>query len=256
MIDPTARVHPDARLAADVEVGAYSVIGPQVQIGAGSVVGPHTVITGNTRIGRNNRIFQFASIGEVPQDKKYHAGDDTRLEIGDGNTIREFCTINVGTAGGGGVTRLGDDNWLMASVHIAHDCLIGSHTIFANSASLAGHVTVEDHVILGGFALVHQFCALGAHSFLGATALVLKDVPPFVMADGNSARPRGINSEGLRRRGFSTDDITTIRNAYKALYRSGLRLQEALAVLDGESDSPHVALMAAFVRRSQRGIIR
>ncbi len=256
MIDPTARVHPDARLAADVEVGAYSVIGPQVQIGAGSVIGPHAVITGNTTIGRNNRIFQFASIGEVPQDKKYHAGDNTRLEIGDGNTIREFCTINVGTAGGGGLTRLGDDNWLMASVHIAHDCLIGSHTIFANSSSLAGHVSVEDHVILGGFALVHQFCALGAHSFLGATALVLKDVPPFVMADGNSARPRGINSEGLRRRGFSTDDITTIRNAYKALYRSGLRLQEALAVLDGESDSPYVALMAAFVRRSQRGIIR
>jgi UDP-N-acetylglucosamine acyltransferase len=256
MIDPTARVHPDAQLAPDVEVGAYSVIGPQVRIGAGSVIGPHAVITGNTTIGRNNRIFQFASIGEVPQDKKYHAGDDTRLEIGDGNTIREFCTINVGTVGGGGVTRLGDDNWLMAGVHIAHDCLIGSHTIFANSASLAGHVTVEDHVILGGFALVHQFCALGAHSFLGATALVLKDVPPFVMADGNSARPRGINSEGLRRRGFSTDDITTIRNAYKALYRSGLRLQEALAVLDGESDNPHVALMAAFVRRSQRGIIR
>ncbi|MGE0810888.1 MAG: acyl-ACP--UDP-N-acetylglucosamine O-acyltransferase [Immundisolibacter sp.] len=256
MIDPTARVHPDAQLAPDVEVGAYSVIGPQVRIGAGSVIGPHTVITGNTTIGRNNRVFQFASLGEVPQDKKYHAGEDTRLDIGDGNTIREFCTLNVGTVGGGGVTRLGDDNWLMAYVHIAHDCLIGSHTIFANSSSLAGHVTVEDHVILGGFALVHQFCALGAHSFLGASSLVLKDVPPFVMAEGNSARPRGINSEGLRRRGFSTDDITTIRNAYKALYRSGLRLQEALAVLDGESDNPHVALMAAFVRRSQRGIIR
>lgn len=256
MIDPTARVHPDAQLAPDVEVGAYSVIGPQVRIGAGSVIGPHTVITGNTTIGRNNRVFQFASLGEVPQDKKYHAGEDTRLDIGDGNTIREFCTLNVGTVGGGGVTRLGDDNWLMAYVHIAHDCLIGSHTIFANSSSLAGHVTVEDHVILGGFALVHQFCALGAHSFLGASSLVLKDVPPFVMAEGNSARPRGINSEGLRRRGFSTDDITTIRNAYKALYRSGLRLQEALAVLDGESDNPHVALMAAFVRRSQRGLIR
>ncbi len=256
MIDPTARVHPDARLAPDVEVGAYSVIGPQVRIGAGSVIGPHAVITGSTTIGRNNRVFQFASLGEVPQDKKYHAGEDTRLDIGDGNTIREFCTINVGTAGGGGVTRLGDDNWLMAYVHIAHDCLIGSHTIFANSSSLAGHVTVEDHVILGGFALVHQFCALGAHSFLGASSLVLKDVPPFVMAEGNSARPRGINSEGLRRRGFSTGDISTIRNAYKALYRSGLRLQEALAVLDGESDNPHVALMAAFVRRSQRGLIR
>ena len=256
MIDPTARVHPDAKLAPDVEVGPYAVIGPQVQIGAGSVIGPHAVITGNTRIGRNNRIFQFASIGEIPQDKKYHLGDDTRLEIGDGNTIREFCTINVGTAGGGGLTRLGDDNWLMANVHIAHDCIVGSHTIFANSASLAGHVTVEDYVILGGFALVHQFCALGAHSFLGATALVLKDVPPFVMADGNSARPRGINTEGLRRRGFSADDMAAIRNAYKTLYRCGLRLQEALAVLDGESDCPHVAHMAAFVRRSQRGIIR
>jgi UDP-N-acetylglucosamine acyltransferase len=233
MIDPTARVHPDAQLAPDVEVGPYAVIGPQVRIGAGSVIGPHAVITGDTRIGSNNRIFQFTSIGEVPQDKKYRAGDDARLEIGDGNTIREFCTLNVGTVGGGGVTRLGDNNWLMAYVHIAHDCLIGSHTIFANSSSLAGHVTVEDHVILGGFALVHQFCALGAHSFLGASSLVLKDVPPFVMAEGNS-----------------------IRNAYKSLYRSGLRLQEALDVLDGESDSPHVALMAAFVRRSQRGIIR
>ena len=256
MIDPSARVHPDARLAPDVEVGAYSVIGPQVQIGAGSIIGPHVVINGNTTIGQRNHIYQFASVGEVPQDKKFHSGDDTRLEIGDGNTIREFCTINTGTVGGGGVTRLGDDNWLMAYVHVAHDCLIGSHTIFANSSSLAGHVTVEDHVILGGFSLVHQFCAVGAHSFLAVSSVVLKDVPPFVMAEGNSARPRGINSEGLRRRGFSADDITTIRNAYKALYRSGLRLQEALDVLDGESDSPYVALMAAFVRRSQRGIIR
>lgn len=256
MIDPAAHVHPDARLAPDVEVGPYAVIGPQVQIGAGSVVGPHAVITGNTRIGRNNRIFQFASIGEIPQDKKYHADDDTRLEIGDGNTIREFCTINTGTVGGGGLTRLGDDNWLMAYVHIAHDCLVGSHTIFANSSSLAGHVTVEDHVILGGFSLVHQFCALGAHSFLAVSSVVLKDVPPFVMAEGNSARPRGVNTEGLRRRGFTGDDITAIRNAYKTLYRNGLRLNEALAVLDGAASCSHVADMAAFVRRSRRGIIR
>ncbi|GAB4348415.1 MAG: acyl-ACP--UDP-N-acetylglucosamine O-acyltransferase [Immundisolibacter sp.] len=256
MIDPTARVHPDARLAPDVEVGPYAVIGPQVQIGAGSVIGPHVVITGDTRIGRNNRIFQFASIGEIPQDKKYRAGDESRLEIGDGNTIREFCTINTGTAGGGGLTRLGDDNWLMAYVHIAHDCRVGSHTIFANSSSLAGHVIVEDYVILGGFSLVHQFCMLGAHSFLAVSSVVLKDVPPFVMAEGNSARPRGINTEGLRRRGFTGDEIAAIRNAYKALYRSGLRLNEALAVLDREGDCSHVADMAAFVRRSQRGIIR
>lgn len=256
MIDQTARIHADARLAPGVEVGPYAVIGPQVQIGEGCVIGPHTVITGNTRIGRNNRIFQFASIGEIPQDKKYHPGEDSRLEIGDGNTIREFCTINCGTTGGGGLTRIGNDNWLMAYVHIAHDCLIGNHTIFANSSSLAGHALVEDHVILGGFALVHQFCALGAHSFLAASSVVLKDVPPFVMAEGNSARPRGINTEGLRRRGFSAQDLTAIRGAYKTLYRSGLRLQEALEVLDGNSDCPHLTSMAAFVRRSQRGIIR
>lgn len=256
MIDPTARIHPGACVAPDVEIGPCAVIGPQVRIGEGCRIGPHTVITGNTRIGRNNRIFQFASIGEIPQDKKYRAGEDSRLEIGDGNTIREFCTINTGTAGGGGVTRIGDDNWLMAYVHIAHDCLIGNHTIFANSSSLAGHVLVEDHVILGGFALVHQFCALGAHSFLAASSVVLKDVPPFIMAEGNSARPRGINTEGLRRRGFSADDLSAIRGAYKTLYRSGLRLQDALAVLDGESDCPHLATLAAFVRRSQRGIIR
>ncbi len=256
MIDPTARVAPTARLAPDVEVGPYAVIGPQVEIGPGCVIGPHTLITGNTRIGRNNHIFQFGSIGEIPQDKKYHPGDDSRLEIGDGNTIREFCTINTGTAGGGGVTRIGDDNWLMAYVHIAHDCIIGNHTIFANSSSLAGHVLVEDHVILGGFALVHQFCALGAHSFLAVSSVVLKDVPPFVMAEGNSARPRGINAEGMRRRGFSNADLAAIRGAYKTLYRSGLRLQDALAVLDGEADCEHLASLASFIRQSRRGIIR
>jgi UDP-N-acetylglucosamine acyltransferase len=205
LIDPRAVVDPRAQLAEDVSVGPYAVIGADVQIGAGSWVGPHAVINGPTRIGRNNRIFQFASIGEAPQDKKYR-GEPTRLEIGDGNTIREFVTINRGTAQDEGVTRIGDDNWIMAYVHIAHDCEIGSHTIFANNASLAGHVRIEDYVILGGFTLVHQFCALGVHSFTAFSTGIAKDVPPYVMVSGFSAEPHGLNTGGLEAEGLQRGD--------------------------------------------------
>jgi UDP-N-acetylglucosamine acyltransferase len=254
VIDPTARVHPEARLGAGVEVGPFCVVDAQVEIGAGTVLGAHVVVTGRTRIGARNRFFPFCVIGAEPQDKKF-AGEDTRLEIGDDNTVREYCTINRGTVQGGGITRMGDDNWVMAYAHLAHDCVVGSHTIFANGASLAGHVRVDDHAILGGFALVHQFCAIGAHAFVAASALVLRDVPPFVMASGNPAQPRGINQEGLRRRAFDTADVQAIRGAYRTLYRSGLKLSEALAALEA-AGSPHVTAMAAFIRESQRGIIR
>lgn len=254
MIDPTARIHPDARLGAGVEVGPYCVVGPQVEIGAGTVLGAHVVLTGRTRLGQRNRLFPFCVIGEEPQDKKF-AGEDTRVEIGDDNTIREYCTVNRGTVQGGGVTRLGDDNWVMAYVHLAHDASVGDHTVLANGASLAGHVRVADHAILGGFALVHQFCSIGAHAFVAASALVLRDVPPFVMASGNPAQPRGINQEGLRRRGFDAADVQAIRAAYRTLYRSGLKLSEAIAALDATGNA-HAAAMASFIRESQRGIIR
>lgn len=254
MIDPTARIHPDARLGAGVEVGPYCVVGPQVEIGAGTVLGAHVVLTGRTRLGERNRLFSFCVIGEEPQDKKF-AGEDTLVQIGHGNTIREYCTINRGTVQGGGATRLGDDNWVMAYVHLAHDTNVGSHTVLANGASLAGHVRVADHAILGGFALVHQFCSVGEHAFVAASALVLRDVPPFVMASGNPAQPRGINQEGLRRRGFDAADTQAIRAAYRTLYRSGLKLSEAIAALDATGNA-HAAAMAAFIRESQRGIIR
>lgn len=254
MIDPTARIHPDARLGAGVEVGPYCVVGPQVEIGAGTVLGAHVVLTGRTRLGQRNRLFPFCVIGEEPQDKKF-AGEDTGVEIGDDNTIREYCTVNRGTVQGGGVTRLGDDNWVMAYVHLAHDSIVGDHTVLANGASLAGHVRIADHAILGGFALVHQFCSVGAHAFVAASALVLRDVPPFVMASGNPAQPRGINQEGLRRRGFDAADVQAIRAAYRTLYRSGLKLSEAIAALAGTGNA-HAAAMASFIRESQRGIIR
>lgn len=256
MIDPRAAVDPAAELADDVRVGPFAVIGPEVKIGAGTRVGSHAVIQGPTRIGRDNHIHAFASVGTDPQDKKF-AGEKTRLEIGDGNTIREFVTINRGTSGGGGVTRLGDDNWIMAYVHVAHDCLIGSHTIFANNATLAGHVTVEDHVILGGFTLVHQFCRLGAHGFTAMGAAINRDVPPFVMVAGQMATPRGINTEGLRRRGFSAARIMPIRRAFKTLYRSGLRLEQALEKLRADGgDNADIRLLTDFIAQSQRSIVR
>lgn len=256
MIDPRAAVDPAAELAEDVAIGPFAVVGAQVRISAGTQVGAHAVIQGPTRIGRDNQIHAFASVGTDPQDKKY-AGEQSRLEIGDGNTIREFVTVNRGTAGGGGVTRIGDDNWIMAYVHIAHDCVIGSHTIFANNATLAGHVEVQDHAILGGFTLVHQFCRLGAHCFTAMGSAINRDVPPFVMVAGHMATPRGINTEGLRRRGFSSHRLASIRRAYKTLYRSGLRLEEARERLQAEgNDNPDIDELVNFIVDSQRSIVR
>lgn len=256
MIDPRAVIDPAARLAEDVSVGAFSIIGPDVEIGAGTWIGPHAVINGPTRIGCDNRIYQFASVGEAPQDKKY-AGEPTRLEIGDRNLIREFVTINRGTVQDAGVTRIGDDNWIMAYVHIAHDCLIGNQTIFSNNASLAGHVRVDDYAILGGFTLVHQFCAIGAHSFCAFGSGIKKDVPPFVMVEGSPARPRGLNAEGLKRRGFTDKAQQALRQAYKTLYRSNLSLQEALADLqDMAKEQEEVAQLVSFIRQQKRGIVR
>ncbi len=256
MIHPAAIVHPGARVASGVEVGAYAVIGEHVEIGAGTWIGPHAVITGHTSIGDDNRIFQFVSLGEAPQDKKYQ-DEPTRLEIGDRNTIREFCTFNRGTVQDAGVTRLGNDNWIMAYVHLAHDCQIGDHTIFANNSQLAGHVHVGDYAILGGFTAVHQYCHIGAHSLTSIGSVVLQDVPPFVTASGNSAQPYGINAEGLKRRGFPAETITRIKRAYKTLYKSGLRLEEAARDLDAQSQAcPELKLLLDFLNLSTRGIIR
>jgi len=256
MIHPTAIVHPDAKLSPDVEVGAYSLIGEQVEIGAGTRVGPHVVITGCTRIGRDNRIFQFSSLGEIPQDKKY-SGEPTRLEIGDRNVIREFCTFNCGTAQDIGVTRVGSDNWIMAYVHLAHDCQVGDHTIFANNAQLAGHVFVGDYAILGGFTVVHQFCRIGVHSITAMGTIALQDIPPYVTAAGNTAKPYGINTEGLKRRGFDRTALSQIKRAYKTLYKSGLSLEEARQSLAEQAqDSLAVQPMLTFLDQSQRGLIR
>jgi UDP-N-acetylglucosamine acyltransferase len=255
-IHPTAIVHPGARLAAGVEIGAYSIVGEHVEIGENTWVGPHVVIGGHTRIGRDNRIFQFCSVGEIPQDKKY-AGEPTRLEIGDRNTIREFCTLNCGTAQDIGVTRLGNDNWIMAYVHLAHDCQVGNNTIFANNSQLAGHVQVGDWVILGGFTVVHQFVRIGAHSMTAMGTILLQDVPPYVMASGNPSAPHGINSEGLKRRGFSSKSVMAIRRAYKTIYKSGLKLDEACAVLAGDAtETPELGALLDFLRQAGRGIVR
>ncbi|MCL6262787.1 acyl-ACP--UDP-N-acetylglucosamine O-acyltransferase [Craterilacuibacter sp. RT1T] len=255
-IHPTAIVDANAKVAADVEIGAYSIIGPHVEIGEGCWIGPHVVIEGHTKLGRNNRVFQFCSLGAAPQDKKY-AGEPTRLEIGDNNTIREFCTFNLGTAQDVGVTRVGNDNWIMAYVHLAHDCQVGNHTIFANNATLAGHVHIGDWVILGGFTSVHQFTVIGDHAMTAFSSAVTQDVPPFVMAAGNRAVPAGINSEGLKRRGFSAEAIRAVKNAYKALYRQGLSLDEAkAAVADLVTAQPELEPFTRFFAQSARGIIR
>ncbi len=255
-IHETAIVSPEATLDDSVVVGAYTVIEANVQIGAGSVVGSHCVIKGPTTIGERNRIFQFSSIGEEPQDKKY-AGEDTRLEIGNGNTIREYCTLNRGTAQDAGVTRIGDNNWLMAYVHIAHDCMVGSETIFANNVTLAGHVSVGDYVIFGGFSGAHQFCRVGAHAFIANNCAVTRDVPPYLMAAGQPAVPRGINSEGLKRRGFDAGQIRNIKEAFRIMYRSGLRLEEAreriAAVVPEQAE---LAIFASFIEASERSFVR
>jgi UDP-N-acetylglucosamine acyltransferase len=255
-IHPAAIVHPAARLADDVEIGAYSLIGEHVEIGERTRVGPHVVITGHTRIGRENRIFQFSSLGEAPQDKKY-SGEPTRLEIGDRNTIREFCTFNVGTVQDAGATRVGNDNWIMAYVHIAHDCQVGHHTTFANNAQLAGHVHIGDWTVLGGYTGVHQFCRVGAHVMTAVGTVILQDVPPYLMAAGNSASPYGINVEGLKRRGFGADSITALKRAYRVIYKSGLMLDEAREKLEEMTkDAPDVRRFLDFFDVSRRGIIR
>jgi UDP-N-acetylglucosamine acyltransferase len=257
---PTAIVEPGAVIHDSAEIGAYSIIGANVVIGARTRVGPHVVIDGNTRIGEDNVFYQFSSIGAPPQDKKY-AGEPTRLEIGDRNTIREFCTFNRGTVQDVGVTRLGNDNWIMAYVHLAHDCQIGNHTIFANNAQLAGHVHVGDWAIMGGFSNVHQFCKIGAHAMVGMSTSLTQDVPPYVILSGNPAQAHGINSEGLKRRGFSREAITAIRHAYKVLYKSGLTLEEAKAALEVQEQSePEFAvelkLIRDFLQNVSRGIVR
>ena len=256
MIHPTAIVHPGASLATDVDIGPYSIIGPHVEIGPGCRIGPHAVITGRTRIGANNRIYQFVSLGEVPQDKKY-GGEPTQLEIGNNNTIREFCTFNCGTVQDAGTTRVGNDNWIMAYVHLAHDCQIGNSTVFANNAQLAGHVHVGDFAILGGFTTVHQFCHIGAHSITGLSTVVYQDVPPYLVASGNSARPFGINAEGLKRRGFSAATITRLKRAYKTLYKSSFTLEQARRELARQvKECPEVQPLLEFLAGSTRGIIR
>lgn len=257
MIHPSAQIDPSATLGANVSVGAFVVIGADVQIGEGTRIDAHCVITGPTRMGRDNHIHPHAAVGGDPQDKKY-AGERVALEIGDRNIIREFATINRGTGAGGGVTRIGSDNWILAYTHVAHDCQVGNHCVFSNNATLAGHVEIGDYVILSGFAGVHQFCRVGAHAFIGMGALVNGDVPPYLMvaAEGYS-RPRGINSEGLKRRGFDATRIAAIKRAYRALYMSGAPMADAreqLAAVAAESED--VRLMLEFIERSERGLLR
>lgn len=256
MIHPSAIVDPAAKLARGVSVGPYSVIGPMAEVGENTWIGAHVVLDGRIRIGRDNKIFHFCSLGAPPQDKKY-AGEDTAVEIGDRNTIREYVTINRGTTHDAGVTRLGSDNWVMAYVHFAHDCQIGNNTIFANACQLAGHVAVGDWAIFGATTLVHQFVHIGAHAFTGMGAYLPQDLPPFVTAAGNMARPYGINKEGLKRRGFSPADIAGLKRAYRTLYRSGLSFEEAKTELQGQvAQCRHVGEILEFLARSKRGIIR
>ena len=259
-IHPTAVVDGQAELASDVTVGPYAVIGPHVRIASGSSIGAHCVIEGHTTIGRENRIFQFASIGAAPQDKKY-AGEPTRLSIGDGNTIREFVTINTGTVQDGGLTAVGDDNWIMAYVHIAHDCHVGNHTIIANATQLGGHVHLGDWVFLGGLSGVHQFVRVGAHAMTGFQTRLSQDLPPYVTAAGNPAAATGINAEGLRRRGFTPERIAQVKQMHKLLYRQGLTLAAGIAAIEAlrgqlEGSDADIALMLDFLAQAERGIVR
>ncbi|MFZ7318793.1 acyl-ACP--UDP-N-acetylglucosamine O-acyltransferase [Comamonas jiangduensis] len=259
-IHPTAIIHEGAQLHPSVTVGAYSIIGPHVSIGAGTCVGPHCVIEGHTSIGVDNHIFQFASLGAQPQDKKY-AGEPTRLAIGNRNTIREFCTFNTGTSQDSGVTRIGDDNWIMAYVHIAHDCVVGNNTILANNATLAGHVHLGDWVILGGLTGVHQFVKIGAHAMAGFASRVAQDVPPFMMIEGNPLAVRGFNLEGLRRRGFTPERLKAVKQMHRLLYRQGLTLEDAMQAIaallqEMPEAAQDIALMQSFLATSTRGIAR
>ena len=255
-IHPTAVIAPDAVLAADVQVGAYTVIGPGVEIGPGTRVGPHVVIQGPTRIGAENRIFQFASVGDAPQDKKYR-DEPTRLEIGDRNIVRECVTLNRGTTKDAGVTRIGNDNLFMAYTHVAHDCQVGDNCVFANCSTLAGHVHMGDWVIMGGFSGVHQFCKVGAHAFIANNAAVTRDVPPYIMTVGQPAAAHSINSEGLKRRGFTPEQIRNLRNAFRLLYRSGLKLADAQRELKALAvEQPELAALVEFLPQSTRSIVR
>ena len=255
-IHPTALVDAGAKIAADVAIGPYSIVGPDVAIGAGTRIGPHAVITGRTTIGARNRIFQFASVGEIPQDRKY-GGEPTLTAIGDDNVIREFVTIHAGTAQDRGTTTIGNGNWFLAYTHVAHDCVVGNFTTFSNNAQIAGHVTIGDWVVLGAYAGVHQFCRIGEHAMLAAGTIVLQDVPPYVTAAGYPAKPAGTNNEGLRRRGFSAEDIAAVRRAYKTLYRAGLPLDEARELLaQAAAETPLLGPLVAFLAESGRGIVR
>lgn len=259
-IHSTALVDPSAQLDASVAVGPYAVIGPDVRIGAGTTVGAHCVIEGHTTIGADNRIFQFASLGAQPQDKKY-ADEPTRLVIGDRNTIREFCTFNTGTVQDQGLTQIGSDNWIMAYVHIAHDCVVGNHTVLANNATLAGHVKVGDHAILGGLTGVHQFTQIGAHVMAGFASHISQDVPPFMLVDGNPLSVRGFNLEGLRRRGFSPERLAAVKQMHRLLYRQGLTLEAARQAIAGltvqyPEAAADIASLGAFIAGSKRGLAR
>jgi UDP-N-acetylglucosamine acyltransferase len=255
VIHPLAIVDPGAKIGKDVQIGAFSIIGAGVEIGAGTWIGPHVVINGPTRIGSENRIYQFSSLGEGPQHLGYK-GEPTWLEIGDRNIIREYCTLNRGTVGGGGVTRLGHGNFIMAYCHIAHDCQVGNRTIFANGTSLAGHVRVEDQVIFGGFTMIHQFCRVGAHAMTGISTVTFKDIPPYLLVAGNTAVPHGLNVRGLKRRNFSEQSIEALRQAYKLVYKSGLRLSEATEQLAQVATNPEVRHFLDFIKQSERGIVR
>ena len=255
-VHPTAIVDPSATLADDVAIGAYSIVGADVSIGPGSVLGPHVVVGARTRLGARNRIFQFASIGEIAQDKKY-GGEPTRTVIGDDNVFREYVTVNGGTAQDRGETTIGNGNWVLAYCHVAHDCVVGDETTWSNNAQVAGHVSVGDFVVMGAFAGVHQFCRIGAHAMLGAFAVVLQDVPPFTIVQGYPAQPKGTNNEGLRRRGFTAEAILAVRRAYKALYREALPLDDARAKIAAAAhDEPALGLLVDFLAVPGRGIVR
>lgn len=255
-IDPRAVVSPRAQLADDVEVGPFAVIGPDVTIGPGCVIGPHAVVSGPTTLGSGNRVFQFASIGDAPQDKKYR-GEPTRLEVGDRNTFREYCTVNRGTVTGHGVTRIGSDNLLLAYTHVGHDCILGDNIVLSNLVMLGGHVELGDWVIMSGYAGAHQFTKIGAHAFIGNNTAVTRDVPPYVLATGHPAEPRAVNSEGLKRRGFSEAQIRAIRNAYRVLYRSDLKLDEAVPRLaEMAREHPELQIFVDFIGQSTRSLVR
>lgn len=256
MIDSRALIHPQARISEGVRIGPFAVIGAEVEIGRGSEIGSHTIIEGPAKIGTNNRIFPYVSLGLAPQDKKYR-GERTSLRIGDGNTIREFCTINRGTVQDRGETTIGSDNWIMAYVHIAHDCAVGDHTILANNVTLGGHVAIGDWAILGGFCGAHQFCTIGEHAFLQYGSLIGSDVPPYVMVGGREPGPRGLNTEGLRRRGFGAERRAALKLAYRILYREGLRLEEAAErIRELAADNPDIAVLSRFLDTHSRSIIR